>query len=283
MSARRRRTTTLRAGAPNSLRTTTVNNLHIAYQRAGNGPPLVLLHGFICDSRAWWYQIDGLSEHFDVIAWDNPGCGDSSDTGEEFSMAEYADLLEAMVLDQFGVESAHFCGLSWGGTLALEFYRRHPGRVRSLILADAYAGWTGSLGAEAAEMRLARCLRESELPPEEWVPEWVPEAFSPNAPQSLIDEYRAIMWDFHPVGFRAMSRAVAGDFSDILPTISVPTLLIWGSDDSRSPLSAGEAMRDAIPGSRLVIIPNAGHVSAMEQPVTFNAAARQFIMGVAKE
>jgi pimeloyl-ACP methyl ester carboxylesterase len=242
----------------------------------------VLLHGFICDSRAWRYQIQGLARDFDVIAWDNPGCGQSSDTGEEYSMEEYARCLGGF-LDKLAVESAHLCGLSWGGTLALEFYRLYPKRVRSLVLADSYAGWTGSLGAEAAEQRSARCLRESELPPEEWVPQWVPEAFSPDAPKSLIDEYQSIMWDFHPVGFRAMSRAVAGDFSNILPTVGVPTLLIWGSDDSRSPLSAGVAMRDSIPDSKLVVIPNAGHVSAMEQPGAFNAAVREFIMGVAKE
>jgi len=99
-------------------------------------------------------------------------------------MGEYADTLAAF-LDQIGVESTHFCGLSWGGTLSLEFYRRYPERVRSLVLADTYAGWAGSLGSEAAEARLARCLRESELPPEEWVPQWAPEAFSPDAPQEM--------------------------------------------------------------------------------------------------
>jgi pimeloyl-ACP methyl ester carboxylesterase len=264
------------------MRSESTSGLNIRYQRAGQGPPLVLLHGFICDSRSWRYQVEGLADDFDVIAWDNPGCGASSDTGEEFSMEEYARCLTGF-LDELAVETAHFCGLSWGGTLALEFYRIYPERVRSLVLADCYAGWTGSLGAEAAEQRLARCLRESELPPDEWVPHWVPEAFSTNASQSIIDEYQAIMWDFHPVGFRAMSRAVAGDFSDILPTVSVPTLLIWGSEDSRSPLAAGEAIRDSIPGSRLIVIPSAGHVSGFEQPAAFNTAVREFIMGVGKE
>jgi pimeloyl-ACP methyl ester carboxylesterase len=261
---------------------TTVNGLRIAYQRAGSGPPLVLLHGFICDSRVWRSQIEDLSRDFDLIAWDCPGCGESSDPPEDYSMAQFADCL-AGLMDHAGVVAAHLLGLSWGGTLIMQFYSLYPHRVESVILADTYAGWTGSLGAEAAAQRLARCLRESQMPAEEWIPQWVPDAFSAAAPKSLLEDYAKIMSDFHPIGFRAMSRAVTPDFNSILPQIEVPTLLIWGDDDSRSPLSVGEDIRDAVPGARLVVIPNAGHVSNMEQPERFNSEVRQFMMGLGKE
>jgi len=108
----------------------------------------------------------------------------------------------------------------------------------------------------------------------------VPNAFSASATQSLLREYAAIMSDFHPVGFRAMSRAVTPDFRDVLPLIMVPTLLLWGDDDKRSPLSAAEMMRDEIGGARLVIVPNAGHASNMEQPERFNAEVRDFCLAV---
>jgi pimeloyl-ACP methyl ester carboxylesterase len=255
--------------------TIVIDGLRISYRREGTGAPLVLLHGFIVDGRVWRRQIDDLSRNFDVIAWDAPGCGESEDPREDYTMGEFAEAL-AGLLDRVGVSAVHILGLSWGGTLALEFYRQHPERALSLILADAYAGWTGSLGAEAAEQRLARCLKESELPPEAWVPQWAPEACSPNAPQAVIDEQAAIMSDFHPAGFRAMSRALSGDFRDILATIRVPTLLIWGADDSRSPVRVGEAMCAAIPGAQLKIIAGAGHVSNMEKPSEFNSAVRSF-------
>ena len=257
----------------------TINGMDIAYQTAGEGTPLVLLHGFIHDSRTWQRQIEDFSRDFDVIAWDAPGCGQSSDPPEEFSMAEFAECLGGL-LDAIGVSATHLLGLSWGGALALEFYRRRPDAVLSLILADSYAGWTGSLGPEAAEQRLARCLHESTLAPEAWIPQWVPHAFSGNASQDLLEEQASQMWDFHPVGFRAMSRAVTPDFGDVLPTIDVPTLLIWGDDDQRSPLSAAKMMRDQIPGARLVVIPSAGHLSNMEQPVQFNAAVREFLQSI---
>ena len=256
---------------------TTISGLDIAYQRAGDGSPLVLLHGFIQDSRVWRPQIEDLSRDFTVIAWDAPGCGRSSNPDEHFSMAQFADCL-AGLLENAGVSSAHVLGLSWGGTMALEFYRRHPDRVLSLILADTYAGWAGSLGEEAAAQRLARCLRESEMPAEEWVPQWVPDAFSDAAGQALLDELASIMSDFHPAGFRAMSRTLAPDFRELLPLIEAPTLLLWGDDDKRSPLSNGALMRDGIPGARLVVIPGAGHVSNMEQPERFNAEVRDFLL-----
>ena len=235
----------------------------------------MLLHGFIADSRVWRPQMEELSGDFDLIAWDAPGCGQSSDPDENFSMSEFADCL-AGLLENISVSSAHVLGLSWGGTLALEFCRRHWGRAVSLILADTYAGWTGSLGEEAAAQRLARCLRESEMPAEEWVPQWVPDAFSGAAPQAVLDELASIMSNFHPVGFRAMSRALMPDFREVLPLIDVPTLLMWGDDDRRSPLCSGEEMCDSIRDARLVVIPCAGHVSNMEQPQRFNAEIREF-------
>jgi pimeloyl-ACP methyl ester carboxylesterase len=258
---------------------TTADGLRIAYERAGVGPPLVLLHGFIVDRRMWRPQIRDFSTDFDVIAWDAPGSGESSDPPEEFTMAQFASCLAA-VMDDAAVSSAHILGLSWGGTLALQFHSMYPTRVKSLVLAGAYAGWTGSLGSDQALQRLERCLRESEAPADDWVPQWVPEGFSPRAPQKLLEDFAPIMRDFHPVGFRAMSRAVAPDFSSTLSQIDVPTLLLWGQDDRRSPLHAGEMMRDEIAGSRLVVIPDAGHLSNLEQPERFNNEVRSFIQAL---
>jgi len=255
---------------------TASDGIRIVYERAGHGPPLVLLHGFIVDRRTWRPQIDDLSQDFDVIAWDAPGCGESTDPPEETSMAEFADYL-AQMMEHAGVPSAHLMGLSWGGTLAIEFTREYSARVLSLTLADTYAGWTGSLGRVAAEERLAGCLRESKLRPEEWVPAWAPGAFSSGASEALVDLLASIMSDVHPVGFRAMSRAVFPDFSDRLGDIDVPTLLIWGDDDKRSPLRAGQELHKRLQGSRLVVIPEAGHVSNMEQPQRFNSAVRTFL------
>jgi len=191
-------------------------------------------------------------------------------------MAEYADCL-AEFLHALGSGPAHIVGLSWGGALAQEFYRRHPGGVRSLVLADTYAGWKGSLTEEMVQDRIARCQRDSELPADEWVPGWIPELLTAGAPEKLGREVISVMSDFHPAGYRLMTQVLADtDTRDLLPSIGVPTLLLWGEDDRRSPLSAAEAIRNSIPGARLVVIQNAGHLSSAEQPARFNAEIRGF-------
>src|SRR5438270_680356 len=102
-----------------------VGDHSIAFREAGVGSPLVLLHGFVCDSRVWRTQLDGLSDDFRVLAWDAPGAGGSSDPPTPFTMAEWASCL-AGFLDAVDVDRACIAGLSWGGVLAQEFCRLYP-------------------------------------------------------------------------------------------------------------------------------------------------------------
>jgi len=257
-----------------------VGSLPVAYEQAGSGPALVLLHGFTHDSRAWRPQLESLADRFTVIAWDAPGAGQSPDPPETFGIGDWADCL-AGLLDAIGVDSAHIVGLSWGGLLAQEFYRRHPGRVQSLVLADTYAGWKGSLPEPLPEERLAACLRDASLPPAEFVPRYLPGMFSESPRPDVRDELGRIMSAFHPLGFRLMATALArADTRDLLPTIRVPTLLIWGDADARSPMAVAHQLRDAIPGARLAVIPGAGHVSNLEDPARFDAQVRDFCLSV---
>ena len=265
--------------AETAMRSVTVHGLKIAYESAGDGPPLVLLHGFLADSRAWRPQISALAGSFMVIAWDTPGCGASSDPPEHWRMTQYVDCL-AGFLDELAIGAAHVCGLSWGGVLAQEFYGRYRDRVRSLVLADTYAGWRGSLGEATAEERRASCLRDSERPDRDWIPSWIPGLFTPAATAEARAGYEAIMLDFHPSGFRTMSHAVAdSDTRPILATVAVPTLLIWGEDDQRSPRPIQEAFSAALPAAPIVRLP-AGHVSNVEQPDLFNKALIAFCESV---
>jgi len=252
----------------------------IAFRRAGSGPPLVLLHGFLCDSRVWRTQLESLADSLDVIAWDAPGAGRTPDPPDPFTIEDWARSL-CSFLDAQGVEQAHILGLSWGGILAQELYRLDPERVLSLILVGTYAGWKGSIGDEASSQRLARCIRESELPPDELARGWIPEFFTECAPSALHEEMTAVVRDFHPVGLRLMARSSAEtDTTELLPRISVPTLLVWGEQDTRSPLTIAAQFHAAIPHAELTVIPNAGHVANMERPEQFNEAVRRFVLTI---
>jgi len=150
--------------------------------------------------------------------------------------------------------------------------------VRTLALASAYAGWAGSLPPDVVAERLEGVLRESELPPEQFVRGWIPGLLTDRAPAEMIEELVGIMSDFHPAGTRAMARAMAeADLRDVLPRIEVPTLLLYGEADRRSPLALAEELADQIPSSRLVVIPGVGHQSNVEAADRFNAEVQDFI------
>ena len=254
-----------------------VDGLRIAYERAGDGPPLVLLHGYVGDGPTTWRrQVEGLCEEFTVVAWDAPGAGDSSDPPESFGMAGYADCLAGFV-DRVRLEKPHVAGLSFGGALALELCRRHPAVPMTLILASAYAGWGGSLSAEVAEQRLQQALVLADLAPDEFMGALLPTMFSEATAPETVDEFGASMRAFHPAGFRAMARASAEDLRDVLPGLNVPTLLVYGDKDVRAPLTVAEDLEAAISGSMLVVLPDTGHLCNIEAPDDFNRAVRNFL------
>ena len=254
-----------------------IRGLGIAFERTGSGPPLVLLHGGLSDGREWRRQLDGLAADFTLVAWDAPGCGRSSDPPGSFRMPDYADCL-ALFIDALGLGRPHVLGLSWGGTLALELYRRWPSLPRTLLLASAYAGWGGSLPEDVVAERLDGSLHDLERPPEQVVRGYIPSLLTDHAPAEMIDELAAIMSDFHPAGCRPMLHAMAeADLRDVLPRIDVPTLLLYGDADIRSPLHVAQELREQIPGSTLVVIPGAGHQTNIEAASLFNAAVRGFL------
>jgi pimeloyl-ACP methyl ester carboxylesterase len=243
----------------------------------GSGPVLVLLHGYVGDGPTTWRpQLDGLSDEFTVVAWDAPGAGRSSDPPERFGVDGYAECL-AGFLDELDLDTAAVAGLSFGGIVALALQRRYSARSSALILASAYAGWAGSLPREVADQRLLQALALSDATPEAFVAAMLPTMFAKSMPPDTVDDFRVGMQAFHPHGFRAMARAAAEDLRDVLPNINVPTLLVSGDRDVRAPLSVAEALQAAIPDSRLVVLPDAGHVCNVEAPDEFNDAVRSFL------
>jgi pimeloyl-ACP methyl ester carboxylesterase len=182
------------------------------------------------------------------------------------------DFLEKLALD-----TARVAGLSFGGILALALQRRHSALSSALILASAYAGWAGSLPPEVAKQRLRQAVALADGTPEAFVGALLPTMFSKTMPHETVDDFRASMQAFHPRGFRAMARASAEDVRDVLPHVDVPTLLVYGARDVRAPLTVAEALQAAISGSRLAVLPDAGHLCNIEAPNEFNDAVRDFL------
>lgn len=257
--------------------TTPRGELELAYERAGNGHPekLLLLHGIGSNSRSFAAQLDGLGDTSDVVAWDAPGYGGSSDPPPEFSMADFAHSAAAL-LDALGWQSAHVLGHSFGGVIAQMLYQRHPARVRSLILADTNAG-SGSM-PDALERTRQRLSDLERFGPRGMAEQRAPHLVTPDAPAELVAQLTEIMAQVRPPGYTAAALAMgATDLRDQLPRIGVPTVVLHGERDTVVPPNIGKELAGAIPRAKFVLLRGAGHASNQQTPEAYNRAVRDFL------
>jgi pimeloyl-ACP methyl ester carboxylesterase len=251
------------------------NGINISYRRAGNGPPIMFIHGGAEDSRTWTPQLEALSDEFTVIAWDEPGAGKSSDIEDDFKLSDYAECLAGLIT-QLGLAPMHLAGLSWGSTVLLELYRQNPHLVRTMSLAGGYAGWKGSLGEEEAQARLAGAQKKFSDPDNQFDPT-LPGLFAGDPPAQFIPLLKEMAVEVRPLSMQTVLEIMGKtDLNHVLPTITVPTLLLWGELDVRSPLRIAKEFGLKIPNARLVVIPDCGHVVNLQAPEAFNEAVRNF-------
>jgi pimeloyl-ACP methyl ester carboxylesterase len=252
-----------------------VRGVTIAYDRAGTGPELVLLHGI--GGTPWRHVFAALEDDYTVIAWHTPGYGRSSDPDGEWTMAEYAESLAGFI-DALNLTRVHFLGQSWGGVLVQEFYRQHAERVRSLVLSDTTLG--GDAARPDAMDRLAVRLRAAEtMTAAEFARVRTPQLLAPDTAPAVAEEVEATMARMvHPAGFGNAAIALAhADTRDVLPHIAVPTLVLCGEFDPITPPAVGTKLIGEIPGAQLTIIPGAGHLGCIEQAEPYTAAVRAFL------
>jgi pimeloyl-ACP methyl ester carboxylesterase len=254
-----------------------IDGLRIAYERAGSGPPLVLVHGAPSDHRGWQWTLPDLARDHTVIAWDAPGFGESSDIDESWRAPQFADALAAFIA-ALGLERPHVIGHSFGTMVALSFFDRHRELPASLVLVGGYAGWAGSLPPDEVARRVEMFVGMGELG-EAFDPKSYPGLFSDLIPADREAALTQTMREnIRPATMRAVGNLGAEtDLRPLLPMIDVPTLVLHGAADARSPLSNAEALHAAISTSELVVLPGLGHACVVEDPEACAAAIRRFV------
>jgi len=252
--------------------------LHVLDNNVSDKPAIVFLHGFPFNHSMWDAQIQLLGRRFRTLAYDQRGHG-QSDVGTGHYALELLvdDLLE--LLDAKKITKAVLCGLSMGGYVALRAMERAPERFSGLILADTRSE------SDSNETRIKRSGSLKTIQ-EQGVSTFC-EGFLKAifAPESLIhkpevvDQVRNMIMGNSPIGIMGMIMALAGrtDTTASLDKIKVPTLILVGEKDAVTPPEAAQAMYDKIHGATWVKIPNAGHMSNLENPDAFNAALEKFI------
>ena len=260
------------------------DGLRIRYVRTGIGPHVVLIHGFGSSIWTWKDVIPDLARDHDVVALDLPGFG-ASDQPRDLSFASLPRSVLG-VMDALGIPRATLVGNSLGGATSVDVAVHHPERVLSLVLVDS-AGYNLAAGDRPFFVRLAgsragpllerlplrrflvrRALAQVFHDPALVTAERVEEYLAPIARPGALAALRSL---------NASGDGVAALFAARVGDVAVPTLIVWGSDDRWIPLEQGRRFEAAIRGSRLLVIPECGHMPQEERPAELLAAVRRFL------
>lgn len=235
-----------------------VGEVRIAYRRRGSGHPLVLLHGAFEDSRIWDEEFDRLHPYVDVIAWDAPGCGALGDVPSGWAATDWGDAASGLIT-ALGLSTPAVAGFSLGSVIALLLARDHPASVGQLVLVGSYAGWGGSLDADALAQRIAAARFTMEHPADEWAEDFLDSVLGVDAAPQRRAHARRMIDDWRPATTAALLELMAQDLRPGLPAIETPTGIVRGTADVRSPRSASLEIRALLPHAQLVEIEGAGH------------------------
>jgi len=255
-----------------------VNGVTVGYQMEGQGPPLVLIHGFPLNRGMWRPQIEALRDGFTLIAPDLRGFGESMGPMDNMTMDIYARDVLAL-LDAFGIERVVLAGLSMGGYVAFRMVAQVAERIRSLIIADSRAGPDSE---EARQGRYAAIKRIQSEGPDGFLEEFTARLVGPTTKAQrpgVLESVQQIVGRPPVPSLTAALGALAArpDSRPLLASITAPTLVVVGEEDAVMPPDAAREIASGVPASRLVTIPQAGHLSNLEAPEAFNRALREFL------
>jgi pimeloyl-ACP methyl ester carboxylesterase len=254
--------------------------MRLAHADTGSPPVLVLIHGFPLSREMWVEQLKVIGSTYRVIAPDLRGHGESASPDGAYTMDEMADDVVEL-LDRLEVrEPVVLGGLSMGGYVALSLVLRYPERVRGLILMDTRAVADTPEAAKGREETARSVLREKSTRSmlETMVPRLFGKTTLEKHPQR-VEPLLAVMERTSPQGVAGALRgmAVRPDRRGDLARIAVPTLVMIGEDDVISSVQEAREIAGAIPHSRLVVIPAAGHLAPYENPAAANEAILRFL------
>jgi 3-oxoadipate enol-lactonase len=254
--------------------------LHWNVVERGTGMPVLLVHGFPLDHSMWQGQFDGLASHCHLIAPDLPGFGRTTPRDNDvLSMSLLADDLDELLEKRQMDQPIALCGLSMGGYVALQFWRRHRERLAALILCDTRAKPDTAEVAQTRRDTANRVLKEGS---DVVASSMIEKLFSPSTRSSnsdIVERMRQVMTSTPPktVASALLGMAEREDFTSSLSDIDVPVLVICGENDAITPLDEMKQMAAQIPGARFVPIHNAGHLDPLEQPTPVNTVIHDFL------
>lgn len=259
-----------------------LENGYLAYERIGSGIPLLFIHGYPLSRKIWNPQMDALSDIASIIAVDLRGHGESYPFEGEYRMDLLAEDCHRLLSDLQIKLPIVVCGLSMGGYTTLALFRKYPDLFKGIILTSTRPGPDSPEGKANRDAGIKN-VREHGVAfiVDNTLPKLVsPVTFASNQP--LVNTIHDIMMETSANGVVGALQGMRDrpDSTPLLSQVECPSLIIHGADDQQIPVAEAETMHQHLPGSRLVIIPEAGHLPNMEQPDVFNQAVREFLIAL---
>lgn len=260
-----------------------INGIELFWREAGEGDPLLLLHGFPLNHTMWESQVEFFSgQNWRVIAPDQRGYGQSSLNPDETTTMDLLAQDAAALLDYLNIEKAVVVGLSMGGYVSFALYRQFPQKVRALVLADTKAE-PDPPAAREGRYQLREAVREkgSVAARDVMVPKYfAPAVYSANL--ALVAYWEKVVDGINPEAIMATLPGLAErpDSVPLLPQIKVPALVIHGEQDTMMPVEGARQMAQAIPGGQFVAVAGAGHMSNLENSEFFNQTVESFLQAL---
>jgi 3-oxoadipate enol-lactonase len=255
-------------------------NPRLAFDGVGAGPLVVFLHGIGGNRTNWHDQLPAFATAgYRAISWDARGYGLSDDYDGPLSFEDFSHDL-ARVLDHLSVAEAHLVGLSMGGRILQDFYQRYPERVSTLVLCATVPGFDNALTPErrAEFVRLRKEPLLAGKSPREMAPAVADSLIGSKAAHAAYDRLVESMAALHVESYiKTIEATIMFDQTVDLPSIAVPTCLVFGLADRLTTPEVGERMHAEIPNSEYHVLPDAGHLVNIEQPDAFNRIVLDFL------
>jgi len=255
------------------------NGIEINYEIEGDGPWITLGHSLACNLHMWDEQMDVLTKHFKVLRFDTRGHGQSSAPAGDYTLEQMADDVKGL-FDALGIKQTHWMGLSMGGMIGQTFALKYPGVFQSLILADT----TSRRPPNAAEMwgeriAIARAKGMAGVL-DATLARWFTEAYR-HTHKDVMARIGQQILSTPVAGFCGACAAIAKvDTLDRLQEIVCPALILVGEQDHGTPPDMARAIHANLPGSELVMIADAAHLSNVQQHEIYNHAMMAFLSHV---
>ena len=258
-----------------------VNGLNVNYEIAGDGPWVTLSHSLACDLHMWDEQMAALTRQYKVLRYDTRGHGKSEAPAGAYTLDQLADDAHGL-LEALGISKTHWAGLSMGGMIGQTFALKYPGMFQSMVLADTTSRYPADAASAWADRIQTAQTKGMAAVVNGTLARWFTEPYRKSNPPAVARVGASIRAT--PVaGFVGCCHAIPRiNVTQRLKEITCPVMVIVGEQDPGTPVAMAREIHEALPGSELVIIPSAAHLSNIEQPGAFDKALLGFLDRAAK-